>query len=112
MSYEDNLSLHTCLYYDALQRQKDYERYFILSSRFGPFSEEEFHRDSRPGRRYYTTVTKAAVKLQRLWDRYYAVQKLRRFRASRLIQKYVRRHIIYKRLHPIIRLRMKIGKVC
>ncbi len=66
MSYEDNLSLHTCLYYDALQRQKDYERYFILSSRFGPFSEEEFHRDSRPGSRYYTTVTKAAVKLQTL----------------------------------------------
>jgi predicted nucleic-acid-binding Zn-ribbon protein len=110
MTYEDNLSLLTCSYYDAMQRQKDYERYYILANRYGPFGEEEFHKDSRPGRRYYIKVTKGALKLQLLWDRFWAMAKLRRFRACRMIQKYVRRHIIYKRLHPLIRLRMKIGK--
>lgn len=30
MLYEDDLSLLTGLYYDALARQRDYERYYIL----------------------------------------------------------------------------------
>eukprot|EP01040_Poterioochromonas_malhamensis_P013118 gene13118-14400_t len=110
MAYEDDLSFLTCLYYDALQRQRDYERYFILATRYGPFEEEEFYKDSFPGKRYYKKVTVAAYKLQLLWDRYWAVTKLRRYRSARMIQKHWRRMHIYKKLHPIIKLRMKIGK--
>jgi hypothetical protein len=110
MQYEDDESFLTGLYYDALQRQRDYERYYIIANRYGPFSEEEFHMDSRPGKRYYAKITRAAIKMQLLWDRYWAVSKLRRFRACRLIQKIWRGHSTYKKLHPIIRLRLKIGK--
>lgn len=73
-------------------------------------SEKEFLKDDRPGRRYFQRTTKAALVIQRLWDRYWAVAKLRRFRLIRTIQKHWRRYIIYKKLHPVICLRMKIGK--
>lgn len=110
MSYEDDLSFLTGLYYDALQRQRDYERYYIIASRYGPFNEVEFQQDTRPGKRYYAKITKGALKLQLVWDRYWAMAKFRRFRACRMIQKIWRGYSTYKKLHPIIRLRMKIGK--
>jgi hypothetical protein len=110
MAYEDDLSFLTGLYYDALQRQRDYERYYIIANRYGPFTEVEFQQDTRPGKRYYAKITKGAIKLQLVWDRYWAMAKLRRFRACRMIQKIWRGYITYKKLHPIIRLRMKIGK--
>eukprot|EP01038_Epipyxis_sp_PR26KG_P007137 gene7137-9738_t len=110
MLYEDDLSYLTGVYLDARTRTKDYDRYFILASRYGPYDEDEFVKDSRPGRRYLMAVTKGALKFQYLWDRYYAIQRLKRFRASRLIQKYFRRYRIYKQLHPIIKLRVKYGK--
>lgn len=110
MLYEDDLSFLTGMYYDSLQRQRDYERYYIIANRYGAFSEAEFLLDARPGKRYFSKVTKAALKLQLLWDRYWAMQRLKRFRACRMIQKHWRGYSTYKKLHPIIRLRMKIGK--
>jgi hypothetical protein len=110
MLYEDDLSFLTCLYYDAKQRQRDYERYYILATRYGPYTDEEFYFDAFPGKRYYRKVTQSTIKIQLAWDRYWAVMKLRRYRAARMIQKYWRRYITYKQLHPIIKLRLKIGK--
>lgn len=110
MLYEDNLSYLTNMYQDAAVRKRDYDRYYILASRYGYFSEKDFNFDSRPGRRYFVRATMGALKFQHLWDRYWAVTKLRRYKAARMIQKYARRMIIYKKLHPIIRMRLKIGK--
>ncbi|RYH07010.1 hypothetical protein EON65_42205, partial [archaeon] len=110
MLYEDGLSFYNNIYHDALLRLKDYERYYILANRYGPMSEEEYFIDARPGKRYYTKVVKGAIKLQLLWDRYYAMAKLRRYRACRMVQKHWRRFIVYRKLHPIIKLRMKFGK--
>lgn len=110
MLYEDDLSALNNKYQDALIRKKDYDRYFILATRYGPFSEEVFNLDPRPGRRYLMKASFAAIKFQHLWDRYWAMAKLRRYKNAKLIQKHARRFIVYKKLHPIIRMRMKIGK--
>lgn len=110
MRFEDDLSYLSGKCYEAKLRAKDYERYFILAARYGPFTEEEFNADPRPGKRYYIKAVRGAIKLQMAWDRYWAVQRLRRYRACRLIQKYVRRRQVFKRLYPIIRLRLKVGK--
>jgi hypothetical protein len=110
MSYEDDVSFLTSLYFDALYRQRDYERYYILAIRYGNMNEEQFNMDDFPGKRYYKRVTKATIMIQHTWDRYWAVMKLRRYRAARTIQKYWRCYHVYKKLHPIIKLRLKIGK--
>jgi hypothetical protein len=110
MSYEDDISFLTSLYYDALYRQRDYERYYILAIRYGNMNEEQFNLDDFPGKRYYKRVTKATIMIQHAWDRYWAVMKLRRYRAARMIQKYWRCFHVYRKIHPIIKLRLKIGK--
>ena len=110
MLFEDDLSFLTGKYVEAKVRQKDYERYYILAARYGPYSESEFNKDPRPGRRYFIAASRGAIKLQMLWDRYWSMAKLRRFRAARMIQKYYRRRFCYKKYHPIINLRLKIGK--
>jgi hypothetical protein len=110
MLFEDDLSYLTGKFHEAHVRQKDYKRYYVLAARYGAYSEEEFYKDARPGRRYYIAACKGAIKFQLLWDRYWSMAKLRRYRACRMIQKYWRRRFYYKMYHPIIRLRLKIGK--
>lgn len=110
MLFEDDFSYLMGKFHAARVRQKDYERYYILAARYGPFSDAEFNKDARPGRRYFIAASRGAIKLQLLWDRFWAVTKLRRYRAARLIQKYYRRRYYYKMYHPIINLRLKIGK--
>jgi len=110
MLFEDDLSYLMGKYVEARVRQKDYDRYYILAARYGPYSEKEFNLDPRPGRRFFIAASRGAIKLQMLWDRYWAVMKLRRYRACRTIQKYYRRRFYYKKYHPIINLRLKIGK--
>eukprot|EP01039_Chlorochromonas_danica_P003648 gene3648-3994_t len=110
MTFEDDLSYWSNVYGEAMLRQRDYERYYILATRYGPFSQDEFALDSRPGKRYYTKAVRGALKLQLLWDRYWAMARLRRFRACRMIQKHWRMHNAWQRFHPIIRLRLKFGK--
>ena len=110
MLFEDDMSYLTQRYYDALSRRRDYDRYFILAGRFGPFSEQEFNLDARPGKRYFHKATQGALKFQNLWLRFWSVLKLRRFRAAKMIQKHFRRHLVMRQLYPIIRLRVKFGK--
>lgn len=47
MSYEDDLSYLTGKYYEAKIRQSDYERYYILAARYGPYNEIEFNKGNR-----------------------------------------------------------------
>ena len=110
MLFEDDMSYLTQRYYDALSRRRDYDRYFILAARYGPFSNQEFNLDARPGKRYFRKATQGALKLQNLWLRFWSGLKLRRFRAAKMIQKHLRRHLAMKRLYPIIRLRVKFGR--
>lgn len=110
MAFEDDLSYLMGKYHAARIRQQDYERYYILAARYGPFSDQEFNRDSRPGKRYFIAASRGAIKLQLLWDRYWAMTKLRRYRAARTIQKHYRCRYYYRKYHPIIRLRLRIGK--
>jgi hypothetical protein len=50
MAFEDDLSYLNGLYGTAKGRRRDYERYFVLASRYGVFSEEKFYKDNTPGR--------------------------------------------------------------
>jgi hypothetical protein len=88
----------------------DYDRYFVLATRYGNMTSVEFSLDSRPGLRYYVKVTDAALKFQRIWDRYWGLIKVRRHVAARHIQKVFRCHNIFSKLYPIIKLRKKFGK--
>lgn len=110
MLFEDDLSYLSNAYITAQIRRRDYDRYYVLATRYGPYSESEFNSDSRPGKRYWVRATTGALRFQRLWDRYWAVTKLRRHRAARAIQTRWRGYITYKKLHPIVLLRMKFGK--
>ena len=110
MTFEDDLSSLNEKYLNAQIRRRDYDRYFVLATRYGVFSEEEFFLDSRPGDRYYNMVVDAAVKLQRLWGVYWPIKHMRMHRAARLWQTQWRGHRAYKTWHPIIRIRIKVGK--
>ncbi|KAJ1420704.1 hypothetical protein B484DRAFT_128420 [Ochromonadaceae sp. CCMP2298] len=110
MRYEDDRSFLMGKHSTAFTRQRDYERYYILASRYGPMNANLFAQDPRPGRRYFLRASGAVVRIQMAWDRYWAVIKLRRYRSARMIQTAWRARRIYKQLHPIIRIRLKIGK--
>ena len=110
MVYEDDYSFIIGKYKDIRNRKVDYDRYFVLATRYGHLSEQEYNKDDRPGMRYWLKVQKAALSFQRAWDCYWSICKLRRYRAARLIQTHTRRFCTYKKLHPIILMRMKHGK--
>ena len=82
----------------------------VFIFRYGHFTPDEFYRDSTPGFRYWKKCTIGVVKFQKLWDRFWALQKIRRFNAAKLFQKVYRRYYAMKVWRPIIRLRMKMGK--
>ena len=109
MQFEDDLSILNEKYLNAQLRRRDYDRYFVLATRYGVYSEEEFFRDAHPGERYYKSVRRAAVMLQKLWDCYWPVKRMRMHRACRLFQTCFRRWYAYKKWHPVILLRMKFG---
>ena len=79
-------------------------RYYILATRYGRYSTEEFSLDARPGRRYWMKAWRAAMMFQRAWDRYWAIAKLRRHRASRRIQTVWRRYWALKTVAPLYRI--------
>ena len=109
MQFEDDLSAVNEKYLNAQLRRQDYDRYFVLATRYGVYSEEEFFRDSHPGDRYFRATRDAAVKFQKLWDCYWPVKRMRMHRAARLYQTCFRRWYAYRKWHPIILLRMKFG---
>jgi hypothetical protein len=110
MEYEDDLSQLNERYLNAQLRRRDYDRYFILATRYGVYSEEEYARDAMPGERYYRSVQRAARMLQRLWAVYWPIKNMRMNRAARLFQTIFRGHRAYITWHPIIRLRIRVGK--
>ena len=110
MIYEDDQSYLVGKFLDAQERRRDYDRYFVLATRYGHYSEEEFYIDSTPGFRYWKKVIIATVKFQRLWDRYWSSTKIRRFRGARLLQTLWRKYSAFKQWNPIIKIRIKIGK--
>mmetsp|Transcript_5047 Transcript_5047/g.8277 ORF Transcript_5047/g.8277 Transcript_5047/m.8277 type:complete len:1079 (-) Transcript_5047:259-3495(-) len=109
MQFEDDLSAVNEKYINAQLRRQDYDRYFVLATRYGVYSEEEFFRDAHPGDRYYRATRKAAVMFQKLWDCYWPVKRMRMHRAARLYQTCFRRWYAFRKWHPVIVLRMKFG---
>ena len=110
MSYEDDLSYLVSRYTDAHERRLDYDRYFVLATRYGHYSENEFYLDNRPGFRYWKRVMKAVRGFQRIWGSYWAVRRLKLFRAARHIQTAFRAFYAFKWNYPVIKMRLKIGK--
>lgn len=108
--YEDDRSFIICAHHRASARKKDYERYFILATRYGHMTEAEFARDERPGRRYWVRALDACLKFQRIWGSYWAVQSMRRYKGAKQFQKIVRAFLAYKKYHPLIIFRLKYGK--
>ena len=109
MIFEDSLGQLNRAYFEAQQRRRDYDRYFILATRYGVFSQEEFSRDASPGDRYFNKVTEAAKMLQKRWDLYWPMKKLRMHRAARFMQTLFRSYIARKKYYPIIKIRLKYG---
>ena len=110
MSYEDDCSFLFGAYHRALERKLDYDRYFVLATRYGYMSEHEYALDERPGRRYWIRCVDAAVKFQNVWGFYWAIQRIKRRKGATLFQKIARGWIYYRRYHPIIIFRLKYGK--
>jgi len=138
MLYEDDLSFLVGKYQESRQRKVDYDRYFVLATRYGAYSEVEFYQDNFPGFRFWKNVTLAAVKFQKLWIRYWSFMRIKRYRAARgnvvvlsiknpvvykyfdclfkptyiiEVQKVWRRYWSLKVWTPIVKLRMKMGKL-
>lgn len=110
MQYEDDLSYLIGKYADAQNRKRDYDRYFVLATRYGVFSQKEYELDANPGKRYYLKVLKGALRFQKLWCRYWAVARVRRFVSARRIQCRWRLFIARKKIYPIIKIRLKAGR--
>ncbi|KAJ1423936.1 hypothetical protein B484DRAFT_398488 [Ochromonadaceae sp. CCMP2298] len=110
MLFEDDMSYLIGKHHQAGVRKLDYERYYILAARYGPYDEERFGRDARPGGRYFVAAISGATKFQNLWARFWAVRRLARYRAAKTVQKHWRRKMAWKKYHVIIMLRLKIGK--
>lgn len=110
MSFEDDLSHAHERYLTSQVRRRDYDRYFVLATRYGEMDESEFYLDSNPGGRYFNRATLAARRIQRKWDCYWPIKRMRMHRAARLFQTLYRGYRAYKVWHPIIRLRIHVGK--
>ena len=110
MMFEDDLSYLNQSHYRALERKLDYDRYFVLATRYGHMSEELYAYDERPGRRYWLRVQDAVVKFQQVWGLYWAIQRIKRRKGAMQMQKIARCWIYYRRFHPLIIFRMKYGK--
>lgn len=110
MLFEDDLSFLVTAHQRAAGRKKDYERYFVLATRYGHMTEAEFSRDERPGRRYWVRALDGCLKFQRVWGAYWAVQSLRRYKGAKQFQKIVRGYLAYKKFHLLIIFRLKYGK--
>lgn len=111
MEFEDDLSQLNERYLNAQLRRRDYDRYFILATRYGVYNEEEYARDAMPGERYYRAVQRAARMFQKLWSLYWPIKNMRMNRAARLFQTIFRGHRAYITWHPIIRLRIRVGRI-
>lgn len=110
MNYEDDLSRLTRMYQEAEERRLDYDRYCVLSARYGCYTEEEYYKDRYPGKRYWNRATRATRSFQRVWGAWWSVQLKIRNKACTLIQKIWRGHYAYRRWHPLIKIRMRVGK--
>lgn len=110
MLYEDDRAFLVNCYYRASARKKDYERYFILATRYGHMDESEFHKDERPGRRYWVRALDGCIKFQKIWGAFWAVQSLRRYKGAKHFQKIVRGFLAWIKFHPLIVFRLKYGK--
>jgi hypothetical protein len=111
MLFEDDRSFLVQQSFEARARALDYERYCDLANIFGPMPKAEWDKArSRPGLLYFSRATANAIKIQRVWDIYWSMRKLRRFLAARRIQTKFRAWYGYKSLHPLVILRLRFGK--
>lgn len=86
MMYEDDVSRLVDRYVKAKLRKADYDRYYVLATRYGIWSEDKFYADSTPGKRYFRAVTNGAVGLQRLFRNFWARAIRLRYNAAVRIQ--------------------------
>ena len=110
MMFEDDRSFLHGAYFRAVERKLDYDRYFVLATRYGHFSEVDYNRDDRPGRRYWIRAVDGAVKFQNVWGMYWAIQRIKRRKGATLMQKIARCWIYFRRWHPLVIFRLKYGK--
>lgn len=110
MQYEDDLAYLAQQYERAQTRRNDYNLYYVLAARYGPYSWEEFNKDNVPGKRYMKSVNRAVDLFQVLWGKYWAVKKEERRMSATLIQKIWRGHYKFRTLNPIVKCRRRMGK--
>lgn len=111
MLFEDDRSFLCQQMFEATTRALDYDRYCSLALIFGPMPPEQWrHAKSRPGLQYFVRATANALIIQRCWNVFWTLYKLRRYRAARRVQTKFRAWYGYKSLHPLVILRLRFGK--
>lgn len=111
MLFEDDRSFLCQQMFEATTRALDYDRYCSLALLFGPMPPEQWCRaKSRPGLQYFVRATANALTIQRCWNVFWTLHKLRRYRAARRVQAKFRAWYGYKSLHPLVILRLRFGK--
>ena len=112
MAFEDGYSRCAFRAHDARVQRADYQVYVELVARYGvPFSEDEFNAlGPKAGSTFRDLCNDAAINWQRMWWFYAPVYRLRRDRASTIIQQRIRGVNTRRRWAPIVRLRLESGR--
>ena len=109
MAFEDGYSRCAFRAHDARVQRADYQVYVELVARYGvPFSEDEFNAlGPKAGSTFRDLCNDAAIKWQKMWWFYAPVYRLRRDRASTIIQRRIRGVNTRRRWAPIVQLRLE-----
>ena len=109
MMFEDDMSYFVDKYLDAQNRKRDYDRYYVLATRYNTFTEEKYYSALNPGQLYFGKVLDGATKFQRAWGPYWVKRRKLQMKSAILLQRQWRRYWCRKTIYPIIRIRRKIG---
>ena len=111
MAHEDALTRQAWRYFNAKDRQADYELYYELvhTFGFGLMTQESFDQTSRPGHQYYDIMSKSARAFQLMWRRWWPFRRRRKAKGARFLQTMWRAYLARRRWRPIILLRVKYG---
>lgn len=112
MAFEDGYCRCAWRATDARSQRADYQTYVALVARYGvPFGEVEFNAlGNRAGSTFRELCDSAAIKWQKMWWFYAPVYRLRRARASSLIQRRWRGVACRRTWAPILHLLHQNGR--
>lgn len=89
---------------------EDYNQYFYYSTRYGPFSEDDFNAHPMPGGTYHKRCTLGARSMQRMWWAKWPPRRMWLDICATRMGALWRGIWVRKRWRPIVRMRMHHGR--